>query len=323
MNLPTKYLTKKMHRTMLLNKLIILMGMLLVPFVSVYSQQNETIYRDQFEKIGLWAVVKLTEAHMLDFSEYIEENQSQLTQKAKNEKSDDEIYIAVNQFDNEKSESTLFSIIWKYLLFVLIGALVFLLVRIKLVASKKIDKINSVLREKENKYRKLKREYDNLEWQLLQVKMDKIQLNDQLENSHVTQQNSKNNEEYQNNEKDENNVDTLLNQTTVDTPKEIYLPFPYEDSKFYSGNQSNTPTKDSFYKVILDNTLVSGELFINPSDTLVRTAFNSHEMFLKSVCEYSNALESYHNNISTITPGKVKLEGDDWVVIEKIKIKFI
>ena len=112
-------------------------------------------------------------------------------------------------------------------------------------------------------------------------------------------------------------------QPVDNVPNIIYLPFPYEDSKFYAGDQSNTPTKDSFYKVILDNTLQLGELSVISSNALINTAFNSHDMFLKSVCEYSNALESLHNDISTITPGKVRLEGDEWVVTQKVKIKFI
>ena len=78
-----------------------------------------------------------------------------------------------------------------------------------------------------------------------------------------------------------------------------------------------------FYKVTLDNTLQLGELSVISSNALINTAFNSHDMFLKSVCEYSNTLESFHNDISTITPGKVRLEEDEWVVTQKVKIKFI
>lgn len=441
---------------MSINKLILIIGILLPPFFSVFAQQNETLSREQFEKIGPWVVVKLTEAYMLDYREYMEQKNKRLTEKeitglssfqenftdiSKYEKDADSLlgvvqvfiekgkngwsglgrnvfheyrnnyYTGLNDSDysirvfsfipqlkndklqnssmlefltnelpnvfleqrkeesyaeknddisdssnpntvasqssaysskrgksqeksntvevktsnwyksEEKTEFFLSSSMWMYLLiFILTVVILILLVRNRNIRAKKVKTTKRSSFSKGNDPRTLKREIENLRWQIKQLENKNINLKDQLENSPVVERTPVNTE--QEIELDVNKDNTLPDQKIVATPNEIYLPFPYEDRKFYSGNQSNTPTNDSFYKVILDDSLQSGKLFIYPSDALIKTAFNSHEMFLKSVCEYSNALESFHNNISTIAPGKVKLEGDDWAVIEKIKIKF-
>jgi len=52
-------------------------------------------------------------------------------------------------------------------------------------------------------------------------------------------------------------------------------------------------------------------------------ALNSPNLYLETVCDYENQYNTLSKGIKVINKGEVSLEGEDWVVKKKIKIKFI
>ena len=62
--------------------------------------------------------------------------------------------------------------------------------------------------------------------------------------------------------------------------------------------------------------------------TLIETAdlsraLNSPNTFLETVCDYENPYNPLAKGIKVMSDGEVCLEGQDWVVKKKIRIKFI
>lgn len=111
----------------------------------------------------------------------------------------------------------------------------------------------------------------------------------------------------------------------IEKPKSIYLPSPFDYNKFSVEDASNTKKNDSLYRIKLDdNSGQTGEIQIL-EDADFEKALNSPGQFLEPVCDYENL---YINTVKRIensknNKGKVKREGDDWIVTERILIKFI
>lgn len=104
---------------------------------------------------------------------------------------------------------------------------------------------------------------------------------------------------------------------------EYYVPYPYISLKFDKGQQSSKPLQTTFYRIELKEGELNGNLYIHPNKDLVRRAINSPELYLKSACEYVNVPEKHHKDIKTDRAGTVILHGEDWIVKEKVKIKFV
>lgn len=102
----------------------------------------------------------------------------------------------------------------------------------------------------------------------------------------------------------------------------IYLPSPFENNRFSIEDISSEQTSSSLYQIILDSTNTSGKLLILENADFTR-ALNSPDLFLEKACLYENAFNPTANGIIVVEPGKVKLDNQDWLITEKIKIKFI
>ena len=105
-------------------------------------------------------------------------------------------------------------------------------------------------------------------------------------------------------------------------PSAIYLPSPFENNRFSIEDVSNEQMPTSLYQIILDASNTTGKLLIIENADFTR-ALNSPDHYLEKACIYENAYNPKAKGIKVIESGKVKLENQDWLIIEKIKIKFI
>lgn len=116
------------------------------------------------------------------------------------------------------------------------------------------------------------------------------------------------------------------NSTTVELeirkPNAIYLPSPFEDNRFSIEDVSNEQTSSSLYQIILDASNINGELRLIENADFTR-ALNSPDHYLEKACIYENAFNPNTTGINVVESGKVKLENQDWLITDKIKIKFI
>lgn len=108
----------------------------------------------------------------------------------------------------------------------------------------------------------------------------------------------------------------------ISKPNNIYLPSPFEDNRFSIEDVSNERTHSSLYQITLDDSNATGKLLILENADFTR-ALNSPDLYLEKACVYENAFNATARGISVVEPGKVKLDKDDWIITEKIKIKFI
>jgi hypothetical protein len=104
--------------------------------------------------------------------------------------------------------------------------------------------------------------------------------------------------------------------------KTIYLPSPFEEQKFAVEDVSENEKPTSLYVAKIDSKTSKGTISLIETANLSR-ALNSPELFLETVCEYENQYNSLAKGIKVINVGELCLEGQDWVVTKKIKIKFI
>jgi len=105
-------------------------------------------------------------------------------------------------------------------------------------------------------------------------------------------------------------------------PSAIYLPSPFENNRFSIEDVSNEQMPTSLYQIILDTSNTTGKLLIIENADFTR-ALNSPDHYLEKACIYENAFSPNANGINIVEPGRVKLENQDWLIIQKIKIKFI
>ncbi|GAA3777968.1 hypothetical protein GCM10022271_07760 [Corallibacter vietnamensis] len=108
----------------------------------------------------------------------------------------------------------------------------------------------------------------------------------------------------------------------IPKPIAIYLPSPFENNRFSIEDVSNEQMPTSLYQIILDASNTTGKLLIIENADFTR-ALNSPDHYLEKACIYENAFSPNANGINIVEPGKVKLENQDWLITQKIKIKFI
>lgn len=111
---------------------------------------------------------------------------------------------------------------------------------------------------------------------------------------------------------------------TFDIPKvrKVFLPSPFEENRFSIEDVSFDRKQSSLYYIDLDKSEKSGNIYILEDSDFTK-ALNSPAQFLEKVCVFENAFSNNATRIENVVKGTVVLEGDDWLVKEKIKIKFI
>ena len=114
----------------------------------------------------------------------------------------------------------------------------------------------------------------------------------------------------------------IVQNLMIEKPEVLFLPSPFEDSKFSAEDVSKERAPFSLYKIKLSSSKVSGELTLLEDADLSR-ALNSPDHYLEKACVYENAFNINATSIEVIEEGEVKLDNQDWLVISKVKIKFI
>jgi len=104
--------------------------------------------------------------------------------------------------------------------------------------------------------------------------------------------------------------------------KLIYFPSPFENNKFTIEDVSETEKQSSLYVAEIDEESNRGIISLIETADLSR-ALNSPNTYLETVCDYENVYNSSAKGIKVMKDGEVVLEGDDWIVTKKIRIKFI
>ncbi len=113
------------------------------------------------------------------------------------------------------------------------------------------------------------------------------------------------------------------NQTAAPSSlKQAFLPFPYEDIKINAADQTDSATKDTFFRIDIESNGRKARISIYPNKDLLQMAFNSFEAIIKPVCKYNREPRSGQYNIKTINPGIAELQGGDWRVTDKIQVEF-
>lgn len=108
----------------------------------------------------------------------------------------------------------------------------------------------------------------------------------------------------------------------IEKPEVLFLPSPFEDRKFSTEDVSKERTPFSLYKIKLNPSKVFGDLtFLEDAD--LSRALNSPDHYLEKACVYVNAFNIESKGIAVVEAGEVKLENDDWFIVQKVKIKFI
>jgi len=108
----------------------------------------------------------------------------------------------------------------------------------------------------------------------------------------------------------------------INTSNTIFLPSPFEDCKFSLEDVSDSQKRSSLYKIDLDATNKAGSITLLENADLTK-AFNSPAQYLEKACVFENAFSTNAQGIEVLEPGTAVLDYQDWVVTQKIRIKFI
>ncbi|MGJ8744903.1 hypothetical protein [Polaribacter sp.] len=228
--------------------------------------------------------------------------------------------------NTNKEKSSLLNTIVYLVLVISLLLILFLIIKLK-----KVFKKLEVL-EKEDKKRIKGVQVDhnteskfNANIELLNSRIQSLEKQNQelLNDLNVT----KNNLEINRNEKpveDKKSLTRNLNVTKRQQTltKLIYFPSPFDTDRFATEDVSESQVSFSLYVAEIDVNTNQGAISLIETADLSR-ALNSPNTFLEPVCNYENAYSSSAREIKVIAEGEVVLEGDDWVVKSKIRIKFI
>ena len=119
----------------------------------------------------------------------------------------------------------------------------------------------------------------------------------------------------------------ITTEIDLEVPKQhfnniIYLTSPFQNSTFANEDASKEKTNDSIYQVEFNKQTLGGSLSIIEDSDLAR-ALNSPDSYLETACIFDNEYFNNARGIKVLEKGEIKLEGEDWKVIKKVRIKFI
>lgn len=103
--------------------------------------------------------------------------------------------------------------------------------------------------------------------------------------------------------------------------KVFYLPSPFEENKFSKEDSSEIRTATSLYEINYNSNTYAGHItLIQNAD--FKKALNSPDLYLEKACIYDNAYNINATRVEVTQKGEVELDGDDWLVTKKLRIKF-
>lgn len=205
------------------------------------------------------------------------------------------------------------------ILVVICFLLVFGLIFVFLKKDKKINFLYARLERRDAEIRDLKREKQNLKKQIQNSKKPK-EANTDVKTGSSSKESIETNEPLHKIIKEEEKPINV----TFDIPKmkKVFLPSPFDEKRFSIEDVSFDRNSSSLYYIDLDSSERSGDIYILEDSDFTK-ALNSPAQFLEKVCVFENAFSNSATRIENVMKGTVVLDGDDWLVKEKIKIKFI
>jgi uncharacterized membrane protein len=102
----------------------------------------------------------------------------------------------------------------------------------------------------------------------------------------------------------------------------IYLSSPFQNLTFANEDSSKEKTSNSLYLVEFNEQMQTGVLSVIVDADLSK-ALNSPDTYLETACTYDNEYSNNARAIKVTETGEIKLEGEDWIVTKKVRIKFI
>lgn len=197
--------------------------------------------------------------------------------------------------------------------------LVFGLIFVFFKNDKKINFLYERLERRDAEIKDLKREKENLKKQILNSKKQKKANTDVKTGSSIKESLETNKPLHKIIEEEEKPINV-----TFDIPKmrKAFLPSPFDEKRFSIEDVSFDRNQSSLYYIDLDLSERSGDIYILEDSDFTK-ALNSPAQFLEKVCVFENAFSNSATRIENVMKGTVVLDGDDWLVKEKIKIKFI
>lgn len=102
----------------------------------------------------------------------------------------------------------------------------------------------------------------------------------------------------------------------------IFLSSPFQNLTFANEDASKGKTSNSLYQVDFNEQMQTGGLTVLVDADLSK-ALNSPDTYLETACTYDNEYSNNARAIKVIESGEIKLDGEDWIVTKKVRIKFI
>jgi len=174
-----------------------------------------------------------------------------------------------------------------------------------------ITTLKQQLRRKEQELISKNNEIDNLKGEI-----------NQLEKAHSISKN------YSSNPSSSEKIPEIISETTdlevsnQHSTEIIYLSSPFQNLTFANEEASKEKNSDSLYLVEFDKQMQMGELSVI-MDVDFSRALNSPDSYLEGACTYDNVYFNNAKAVQVTEKGEIKLDGNDWNVTKKVRIKFI
>ena len=106
-------------------------------------------------------------------------------------------------------------------------------------------------------------------------------------------------------------------------PPKIFYALRPDGSNGFMERSLSTKKEDQLYYIIETSGKSTAEYYITEVNDLQLSAAKSANAILKEACEYTNLPRDTKTGIETLEKGKLKLERDEWIIIQKAKIRFV
>lgn len=103
-------------------------------------------------------------------------------------------------------------------------------------------------------------------------------------------------------------------------PTVFYMKYPIENS--FSANFQSYSIANTIYKFYLNSNKVEATYEIHTEAVPIKEIISMVEKAIKSGCDEDNIPDSYTKKITTLTLGRVKLENNKWIIINKALIRY-
>jgi len=103
-------------------------------------------------------------------------------------------------------------------------------------------------------------------------------------------------------------------------PSIFFMKYPTENS--FSANFQSNSIANTIYKFYLSSNKIEATYEIHTEAVPIQEIISMVEKAIKSGCDEENIPDSYTKSIRTLTPGKVKLENNKWIITNKALIRY-